>query len=450
MTSHTVNRVSEYSVRPLHDRSHNSKQPIYLTPYELFILNLNYSQKGLLFAKPSPYKDFSISAFLDALRCSLSATLTHFYPLAARLATRKQDNPHSYVIYIDPVNSPGVKFVHATINVTISDILTSTDVPAVVYSFFDLNNAINHDGHTLPLLSIQVTELIDGIFIGGSVNHCFADGTSFWHFMSAWSEVFRSKYENGCPIISRPPSFKRWILEGCDHIPNLPFTHQDQFIQRSENPRYKERFFHFSSAAISKLKSKANAESNTQRISSLQAVSALLWRCVTRVQRQPRHSKTLCKLTINNRSRVKPPLSDDYFGSFMEVVMATTTVEDLMTHGLGWAALKIHETVRNHDYEAVKRQVESWYRNPGVFKTNGVPHLNNVFIGSSPRFDMYGCEFGLGKAVAARSGLANKSNGGVTMYPGQEGGGSMDTEVCLLPEYMVALECDEEFISALK
>ncbi|KAD4385224.1 hypothetical protein E3N88_25392 [Mikania micrantha] len=427
MTSPTVMCVSECFVKPQHDLSQDTNQPIYLTPFELTFINAKYSQKGLLFAKPSPEnQDFSVTAFLDDLRRSLSATLTHFYPLAARLATRIEQNPPSYVIYIDPQNSPGVKFIHATVDATISDIVASSDVPIVVRSFFDLNDAVNHDGHTLPLLSIQVTELTDGIFIGGSVNHLVADGTSFWHFMSAWSEIFRSNEQNG-GVISRPPVFKRWVLEGSDPITKLPFTLLDQPTKGSEHhPQLRERFFHFSSAAVSKLKAKANDECNTQKISSLQAVSALLWRCVTRARQPPLNSETVCNLVTNGRRRVNPPLSDEYFGSPIDIITGTATVEDLMAHGLGWAAMKIHETVKHHDVAAVEKR--SWLQNPLV----------------------YGCEFGLGKAVAARSGFMNKADGKITMYPGREGGGSMDVEVCMSPEYSMDLECDKELISALE
>ncbi|KAI3673045.1 hypothetical protein L6452_39154 [Arctium lappa] len=444
MTSPTVNLISECFIRPADDGlSAGANKPIHFTPFELPFLNLNYSQKGLLFAKPPPpeNQDFSITSYLEDLRRSLSATLTHFYPLAARLATRKQQNPHSYVIYIDPENSPGVKFVYATVDVNISDILTSTHVPLVVHSFFDLNNVINHDGHTLPLLSIQVTELNDGIFIGGSVNHLIADGTSFWHFMAAWSETFRSKEQGRC--------FKRQAIKGYEPIINLPFTHHDQFIERFEHQQCKERFFHFSSATVSRLKAKANAECNTGKISSLQAVSAHLWRCITRVRRQSGESETICTLVISNRRRLNPPLSDDYFGNPIQTVRGTATVGDLMGHGLGWAALRLHEAVGNHDNTAVEKWLESWFKNPVVYKFNGLLHPNAVHIGSSPRFDMYGCEFGLGKAVAARSGGANKADGKMTMYPGRDGGGSMDVEVCLLPEYMRDLEEDDEFINAL-
>ncbi|MFS8002701.1 putative transferase [Helianthus anomalus] len=47
---------------------------------------------------------------------------------------------------------------------------------------------------------------------------------------------------------------------------------------------------------------------------------------------------------------------------------------------------------------------------------------NIVHIGSSPRFDMYGCEFGLGKALAPRSGFVNKADMKMTLYPDRKAG----------------------------
>nr|GEX34250.1 uncharacterized acetyltransferase At3g50280-like [Tanacetum cinerariifolium] len=448
--SSPVKRISEWFVKPLRDLSTEAKQPVHFTPFELLCLNVKYSQKGLLFTKPSPLEnqDFSINTFLDDLRKSLSATLDHIYPLAARLATRQHENPHSYVIYTDLENSPGAKLIYATVEASVSDIITE-DVPKLVHSFFDLSDAIAHDGHTVPLLSIQVTELIDGIFIGGSINHMIGDGTSFWHFMATWSDIFKSKekYEG---FISRPPVLDRTIVNGSEGPINLPYTHHEQFIERFVGPlNFKERFFHFSSASVSKLKAKANSECKTNKISSLQAVIALLWRCITRARGLAKESETSCRIMVSNRRRINPPLSDDYFGNPIHILKGTTKVGDLMANGIGWAAFLLHEAVINHDDAIVKKWVKSWIESPIIIKMSQMKDLNSIHVGSSPRFDMYGCEFGLGKAVAARSGQTNKGDGKITMYPGPEGGGSMDVEVCLLPEYMMNFESDEELISAL-
>ncbi|KAI8024269.1 putative acetyltransferase [Camellia lanceoleosa] len=109
----------------------------------------------------------TVQVLLERLKESLSLTLD---PLAGWLATSKQENPPHYSIYIDNDNSPGAKFIHAAVNLTVSDMLSPVDVPLVVQSVFDHDRAINHDGHTLSLLSIQLTELVDGIFIGFGIS----------------------------------------------------------------------------------------------------------------------------------------------------------------------------------------------------------------------------------------------------------------------------------------
>ncbi|RVX00022.1 putative acetyltransferase [Vitis vinifera] len=188
---------------------------------------------------------------------------------------------------------------------TISDILSPIHVPSVVQSFFDHDRVVNHDAHTLSLslLSIQVTELLDGIFIGCSANHSIVDGTSFWHFLNAWSEIFNAQEKN--TSISRPTI----LTDGCGPVVSLPFTHHDQFISRFEAPILRERIFHFSSESIAKLKAKANAECNSNKISSFQALSALVWRSITRAHCLPHEQKTICGLAVNNRTRLDPPLA---------------------------------------------------------------------------------------------------------------------------------------------
>ncbi|KAI4321039.1 hypothetical protein MLD38_034462, partial [Melastoma candidum] len=70
-------------------------------------------------------------------------------------------------------------------------------------------------------------------------------------------------------------------------------------------------------------------------------------------------------------------------------------------------------------------------------------------VRSSPRFNKYGNEFGMGKALVARSGYTNKFDCKVTAYPGREGGGSIDLEICLPAATMAALENDAELMAAV-
>ncbi|KAE9444790.1 hypothetical protein C3L33_23312, partial [Rhododendron williamsianum] len=273
------------------------------------MLSANYIQKGLLFIKPQTTTNDQqnpVKSLLNRLKDSLSLTLVHFYPLAGRLATLKQENPPSYSVYIDCNNSPGAKFIYATADLTIADVLSLVEVPVVVQSFFDHDRAINHDGHSMSLLSIQVTELIDGIFIGCSANHAVIDRTSYWHFFEILSNTYSTEKNLE---ITRPPFLKRWFPNG-----------------------------------HARLKAKANSESKSTKISSFQ--SAFL--VVVRVRRLPPDPETTCTMTANSRSRTDPPLPNKYFGNSVSRLTGKASVGELLDHGLGWAAWRLHEAVESH------------------------------------------------------------------------------------------------------
>ena len=231
-------------------------------------------------------------------------------------------------------------------------------------------------------------------------------------------------------------------------VVSLPYTHPDEFISRFEAPQLRERFFHFSVESIAKLKAKANAECNTNKISSFQSLSALVWRSITRARNLPPDQITSCHMTTNIRTRLDPPLSENNFGNLIGITGGTATAGDLLEHALGWAAWKLHEAVVCHNDKAVRGTLDFLLRSPRVFPTGQVSNPSNVLTASSHRFNKYGCEFGMGKAVALRSGHADKFDGKVSADPGHEGRGSIDLEICLLPATMCALECDNEFMQA--
>ncbi|KAL9231183.1 hypothetical protein vseg_006440 [Gypsophila vaccaria] len=446
-TTEDVNHVSECYIKPRYEVE-EAKKPFYLTPMDLPMLSYQYIQKGLLYNKPSLINDekFSIHRFLESLKHSLSLALVHFYPLAGQFVTDVDEERHESLVYVDCNKGRGVRFIHATLDMTVSDILSPTDVPEVVQSFFDHDRAVNHDGHTRPLLSVQITELTDGVFIGCSANHVLVDGTSYWHFWNVWSEIHKANGE--ALSVLRLPVHDRWFPEGLGPVITLPFTHPDEFIARFEAPEYRERIFHFTAESIERLKSQANTEASTDKISSFQALSALCWRSIARANRLSRDQKTACMLAVNNRHRLNPTLAREYFGSCVTAMKTSTSVAELHEHSLGWVALLLHQLVTNHGHKAVNEQINVWLATRYVYQAR-MFEPSSVLMGSSPRFNMYGNEFGLGKPVAVRSGYANKIAGKVTLYPGVEGGGSMDLEIYLAPDSMSALESDDEFMNAV-
>ncbi|KAL2894785.1 BAHD acyltransferase DCR [Bienertia sinuspersici] len=228
-------------------------------------------------------------------------------------------------------------------------------------------------------------------------------------------------------------------------------------VARFQPPQLEERFFHFSSEAIAKIKLRANEEmsnaNNNIKVSSFQALIALIWRSIIRAKGLKADQTTKCKLAANNRTRLDPPLPEEYFGNALGVLVSTTTVTELLNQSIGKTAVLLHQAVVNYTNKDVYDFAHSWFKSPFVFRMDKmlVTDTNNtVQVGSSPRFNIYGNHFaGIGKPIAVRSGFANKFDGKVIVYPGYEGGGSVDAEICLSFACMKALECDEEFMAAV-
>ncbi|RWR91174.1 hypothetical protein CKAN_02031800 [Cinnamomum micranthum f. kanehirae] len=449
MPQSQIRHISRCTITPQYTLEHpQPPKRCELTPWDLSMLSAHYIQKGLLFHPPPSHKHPS-NPTIHHLKQSLSKALAHFFPLAGRFKTHhssSSSSSSSLYVFID-CNDLGVEFIHAAADVTVSDILDPIDVPQIVKSLFVFDGAVNCDGHSISLLAVQVTELIDGIFIGCSFNHAVGDGTSFWHFFNVWSEITRRGGEGG-DCISDATVGERWFGDLDLTLVRLPFSRVDDFIERFEAPLLRERIFHFAPESIARLKEKANQACNSNKISSFQALCALVWRSITRARKLPPDQNTNCRLATSNRSRLQPPLSPHYFGNCMQAVAATTTAGQLLSHDLGWAAWMVHQSVFGHTDAIVRGTLDAWVKSPVVYHLSGFDGWS-VMMGSSPRFDMYGNDFGWGKPLAVRSGYANKFDGKVTSYPGSEGGGSMDLEICLLPEFMNALELDGEFMDVV-
>ncbi|KAK9109262.1 hypothetical protein Sjap_017322 [Stephania japonica] len=335
---------------------------------------------------------------MDGLDRSLSLALSHYFPLTGRLATRHHDAAIS--VYIE-CNNAGAELVHA-----IAPSVTVADIKKL----------------------IQVTELIDGIFIGITMNHAVVDGTSFWQFVNTWSEISRTGSDNF--ISSHPPVFHRWFPDNLHPPIGFPFVSSEEHCGRLISPPplqppLVERVFHFSQGSIERLKAKANAEQplKTHKISSLQSVVAHIWLAATRARGLGCNEETLAP----------------------GIVVAK--VGELLEEGIEGVAMRLNRAVAAHDDVLIRNSYESWVKNPMWF-TPEKPLSNAVVVGCSPRFSVYENDFGWGRPVGVRGGSGNKFDGTVNVYEG-EVEGSMDFEACFSAETLKAMGDDPEFMGAV-
>jgi len=188
------------------------------------------------------------------------------------------------------------------------------------------------------------------------------------------------------------------------------------------------------------------AEANTDKISSLQALLTLLWRCVIRCRQVEPEEEVGYVLLVGVGPRMVPPLAEGYFGnSVMVASVVSMKAGELLEGGLGKGALEMNKMVALHSHERVKNYYESWVRNPRLF---GSLFSGSLVTSSSPRFNLYGNDFGWGKPLAVRSGSANKIRGKISVFGGAEEG-SIDIEMCLPFEILEAMGNHPDFMDAV-
>ncbi|CAN1234506.1 Uncharacterized acetyltransferase At3g50280, partial [Linum perenne] len=363
--------------------------------------------------KPNPPQQ----NLFENLKSSFSRTLALFYPLAGRLSADEHPDGTASV-YID-CNNAGALFVHAVADsISVADVLEPLYVPRIVWSFFPLNWVRSYHGFSQPFLAVQITELVDGIFVGCTVSHAVADGTTLWRFVNFWSEICRG-YGS---VKSRGSVFTRdWFLDE-KHLPiRIPWTMIKDFTEEdSDSVLLKERVFHFSRRKLGALKAQANAEAiGNGKISSLQTLISHIWRAVTRNRKNPDSDpdrEATFHLLVGLRSRLRPKLPEDYLGNAVAGCAVVMKEKALIEKGLGDVAAEMNR--------------------------------GGMGLSSSPRYNVYGNDFGWGKPVAVRSGAGNKFDGKVTVFPGVEEG-SIDVEICLSPETAEGLGRDSEFMAAV-
>lgn len=436
----------------------DSTARITLTPSDLELLFLEYVQMGLLFPNPTPHQQTTLlsktssTSVIDHLKQSLHRTL-HFFPtLVGRLATTKSDDGAATCFFLDCGHEDGgVLFMHSTAkDLTVSDVNESSNSgPGVVPSLFPIAGICNKDGASQPLLAVQVTELVDGLFVGWTVNHLVADGTAFWHFLNSWAEISRGEAISKLPILSRDQV--NLDLVGAKDI-YIRDEHLTIAADSNESaPKLSERVFCLTKEKVGKLKSRANKEMEgvgNGRISSLQAVIALLWRSIIRCRLGSTCSideETTFEIPMGARQRMSPPLPDEYFGNAVFPGVVTLEAGKVVERGLGWTAWQVNRMVASaNGAEKVTEFYSSWAKEPKFLQFDAIP-TNHFILINSPRFDVYGNDFGWGPPVAARSGKGSSFDGRVTVSAGLAEG-SLDVEVCLLKETLSAMVEDDDFM----
>lgn len=277
--------------------------------------------------------------------------------------------------------------------------------------------------------------------MGLAFNHAILDGTSTWHFMSSWASLCSGATTSVSvlPFLDRTKARSTRVKLDLSQPSDAP-----EHANSGAAPVLRGKVFKFPASAIGKIKSKVNA-SSAKPFSTFQSLSAHVWQAVTRARELGPTDYTVFTVFADCRKRVDPPMPETYFGNLIQAIFTVTGAGLILSNPAEFGAGLIRGAIESHDAAAITKRNEEWESKPVIFgyKDAGV---NCVAVGSSPRFQVYDVDFGWGSPESVRSGLNNRFDGMVYLYPGKSGGGSIDVEISLEAKTMEKLEKDKEFL----
>ncbi|CAG8957422.1 hypothetical protein HYFRA_00011403 [Hymenoscyphus fraxineus] len=307
-----------------------------------------------------------------------------------------------------------------------------------------------------PVLIVQVTFIVGGLILTFLGQHQTMDGTG-------QGEVIRlfSKACHGEPFSSEEISTGNMPRE--DITPLLddeykPGPEIEQFLTKpspaadTPPPKCSWTYFSFDDAALKAIKSLATTTLISGFVSTDDALSAFIWKCVARVRLHrldPSAISTFAR-AVNIRSHLGVPQS--YPGLVQSMVNSTCTAQELVNDTLGSVASRLRSALdpTTSDLAYKSRALATFLnRSPDksiVAFTAMVDPSTGIMLSSWAKLDSYDLDFnlGLGPPESVRRPQFFPVESLMYLLP-RRADGEIVVAMCLRDEDMVRLRNDEVF-----
>ncbi|KAI4340662.1 hypothetical protein MLD38_025474 [Melastoma candidum] len=370
---------------------------------------------------------------LHRLRSSLSVVLSRFYPLAGRM----RDN---MCIECD---DRGAKFLEAKVNCELSEVLTRPSpqllrmlLPAQVESLE------SRTGHLL-LVQANLFEC-RGLAIGICVSHKIADAGAMSNFIKSWADVANE---------IDPTEIKSLGLNASSLVPPLSHFTNPPEVEFHEGKTTMKRYV-FSSSSLAALVKEIASEGHGLRPTRLEAVSALLWKCLMETSKRIRGCKrrSFFSHAVNLRGRMPEPFPkvSMSLGNLLGGFRAEITEENEEIH-LAEAVRRLQHAKEDYFENFVKNEMVGEKIPSAVLggaKAYGEllsdPEVDFYNCTSWCKFPLYDADFGWGKPVWA-SVVSAEFKDAILMIDGR-GGEGMEVWLSLEQNHMAEFEREEDLL----
>ena len=306
-------------------------------------------------------------------------------------------------------------------------------------------------GDRLPIALVQANFIRGGLILAWNILHMSGDGTSYYVWTQIWAEGcrraqgdFKSPLDLPAAIWKDREPFMRPSGRNAGNAGDHPEYTVLPFAPPGMPPKMTSdnhcgQVYYFSPESLVELKkyaSPANATNPTDQkwISTNDALSALLWSTVMRVQHSVDELEgdpvSVFNVALDGRQRTDPLIHPKTLGCFLEWVAPSASIRDMLTklHVADLAILIRKQIIRadNQFTDDVVTLVDSL---DDVGKLVATAFLdvpgNNCVQSSWLGFELYGIEWGplLGKIESVRSPHVGVINGASVVLPQLPNGG---------------------------
>ncbi|XP_057790486.1 phenolic glucoside malonyltransferase 1-like [Salvia miltiorrhiza] len=387
--------------------NHNAQElTLPLTHFDIPFLQSDPDQTLIFFDFQCSEPQF-LDTILPGLKNSLSATLTHFLPLAGNILLPAGNSSMPVIRYL---SGDSVSLTVARSDQNLSYL--TANHPRAADEFYPCVPHLppvtsSSAAAVFPAVALQITLFPQqGICIGVAYYHAAGDASSIVNFIKSWAfvnkfgEEFYLKYGELVPVLDRtlvqdPDRLdsKAWNLVKDSRV--LPVE-----MESTALPTNKVRStFLLTQNQVRNLKNYVFANNpNLDRVSSFVVITAHVWRCLVESDGGGgggSDEAVFFMLAVDCRGRLRPPLPAAYFGNCVVAAVAESRRGLLLEGKLGFlAAVESLAGAIGRVLHGEGGIVESakW---PLDFADFGGKYV--VAVAGSPRFDLYEADFGWGR-----------------------------------------------------
>lgn len=159
---------------------------------------------------------------------------------------------------------------------------------------------------------------------------------------------------------------------------------------------------HLTKVQVRELRAQAADKQTGATYSTYEAISAHVWRCMSRARQLLGDQETKLYIATDGRARLQPPLPEGYFGNVIFTATPMARAGELIDTGLSCGAGKIRQALERMDNEYLRSALDYLELQPNLGALVRGAHSfksPNLGITSWTRLPIYDADFGWGRPI---------------------------------------------------